>query len=231
MKHRLTILALAVSTAMVMACGEQPGNNTAAQNNAVGTDQQTTQTSQTSAGQASGQAGFGPAEQADAPAQSSAQDPAKTTAQKAVAELVATEGNKASGTVNFQQTPDGVTVTGRIEGLSPGEHGFHVHENGDCSSTDSKSAGGHFAPAGHKHGASDAAEHHAGDMGNITANEDGVAQVDAQFAFLKMGEGEASIIGKAVIVHGGSDDLESQPSGDAGPRVACGVIEAQRHGY
>lgn len=142
----------------------------------------------------------------------------------AIAVLIPTEGNDLQGTVTVIQTPEGVRVQANITGLTAGtEHGFHVHQYGDCSASDGTSAGGHFNPHGADHAGPDAASRHVGDLGNIPVNDAGEAtydRVDTQLAF----EGESSIIGRAVIVHGGIDDLSSQPSGAAGPRIACGVI-------
>ena len=135
----------------------------------------------------------------------------------AIAVLTPTEGNDLQGTVTFTQTPGGVRVQANLTGLTGTEHGFHVHQYGDCSASDGTSAGGHFNPHGADHAGPDAASRHVGDLGNSEATYD---RVDTQLAF----EGESSIIGRAVIVHGGTDDLSSQPSGAAGPRIACGVI-------
>ena len=143
---------------------------------------------------------------------------AQTTQPSAIAVLSPTEGNDLQGTVTFIQTPEGVRVQANLTGLSAGtEHGFHVHQYGDCSASDGTSAGGHFNPHGADHAGPFAASRHVGDLGNSEATYD---RVDTQLAF----EGESSIIGRAVIVHGGTDDLSSQPSGAAGPRIACGVI-------
>ena len=137
---------------------------------------------------------------------------------RAVAVLTPTKGNDLQGTVTFIQTPEGVRVQANLTGLTAGtEHGFHVHQYGDCSASDGTSAGGHFNPHGADHAGPDAASRHVGDLGNSEATYD---RVDTHLAV----EGESSIIGRAVIVHGGTDDLSSQPSGAAGPRIACGVI-------
>ena len=140
--------------------------------------------------------------------------------------LSPTSGNDVRGSITFLEKKDGVHVVGRITNLSPGLHGFHVHENGDCSAPDASSAGGHYNPTGAPHGAPEFQEQHIGDMGNIVADKTGEARVDMLVEHLKL-KGKNSIIGKAVIVHGGTDDLVSQPSGAAGPRVACGVIEKE----
>lgn len=139
---------------------------------------------------------------------------------RAVAVLHHTRGNKVRGVVMLTQTSAGVQLKGDIVGLTPGKHGFHIHEYGDLRSADGKSAGGHFNPDGHRHGSPRDAEHHAGDLGNITANSDGVAKVDVLAKGLKL----HFVVGRALVVHGGEDDLKSQPSGDAGSRVALGVI-------
>lgn len=141
----------------------------------------------------------------------------------AVAELEATEGNEASGTLSFTALDRGVRIKADIEGLSPGQHGFHIHAQGDCSAPDASSAGGHFNPTDAEHGAPDDETHHAGDLGNIEADATGRVMLDREFPFLTL-SGENGILGKAVVVHAGQDDLESQPAGDSGPRVACGVI-------
>lgn len=147
-------------------------------------------------------------------------------AQSAEAEILATEGHDTAGLIRFMQVGDGVRIQGTVSGLTPGEHGFHIHATGDCSAPDASSAGDHFNPDGTPHGAPDdpPAERHRGDFGNIVADEDGNAEIDLTDSNLRM-SGPDSIIGKAVIVHAGRDDLESQPSGNAGARVGCGVIQ------
>ncbi len=141
-----------------------------------------------------------------------------------VAVLHPTEGNEVNGEVRFTQTNDGVTVEGEINGLDPNStHGFHIHEFGDCSASDGTSAGGHYNPLDQPHGGPDDEERHVGDMGNINADDNGTAEIsytDPLMAF----SGETSILGRGVIVHAGEDDLESQPTGDAGDRLSCGVI-------
>lgn len=145
----------------------------------------------------------------------------------AIARLAPTKGSKVAGTVRFVREGGGIRVTANVSGLSPGEHGFHIHEKGDCSAPDASSAGGHFNPTNEPHGGRNAAQRHVGDFGNITAGPDGRANVE--FVDTKIAlSGRNSIIGRAVIVHAGRDDLQSQPSGDAGARLACGVIEAER---
>jgi len=137
-----------------------------------------------------------------------------------VAVLIPTQGNDARGVVYFRKEADAVKVVGRVDNLSPGKHGFHIHQYGDLTEVDGTSAGGHFSPEDHPHGGPSDEKHHAGDFGNITANEQGVAKIEMTVKDLDF----SSIIGRGVVVHGGEDDLTSQPSGDAGPRVAVGVI-------
>jgi Cu-Zn family superoxide dismutase len=147
---------------------------------------------------------------------------------KATVELEPTEGNKATGTVTFTSVDGGVQIVADLEGLEPGKHGFHIHENGDCSAPDAEMAGGHFNPEGSPHGAPDnpAAQRHVGDLGNVEADEEGKAHYERTDQLISM-EGENTIVGKAVIVHAQPDDLETQPTGGAGPRLACGVIQAR----
>ena len=142
---------------------------------------------------------------------------------KASAVLSPTANSKVTGTITFTKSADGVKVVGDINGLTPGKHGFHIHEFGDCSAPDATSAGSHFNPSKHQHGAPDATDRHDGDMGNIEADASGKAHVDYTDKVMKL-SGAESIIGHAVIVHEKADDLKTQPTGDAGGRLACGVI-------
>jgi Cu-Zn family superoxide dismutase len=141
---------------------------------------------------------------------------------KAIAVLHSASGSQVTGTVTFMKTGDTVQVVADITGLAPGKHGFHIHEFGDCSAADASSAGSHFNPGKKPHGAPDAAEHHAGDMGNLEADSTGKAHLELKSNMLKF-SGENSILGRAVIVHEKVDDW-SQPTGNAGARLACGVI-------
>ncbi|HYV85827.1 MAG TPA: superoxide dismutase family protein [Patescibacteria group bacterium] len=139
--------------------------------------------------------------------------------------LEPTQGSQVRGTITFTAAPGGVRVVADLSGLTPGAHGFHVHDKGDCSAPDATSAGGHFNPGGTPHGAPDAEKHHAGDLGNITAGDDGKAHLDQIFPFLSL-SGPDSIVGRGFIVHAGKDDMTTQPTGNAGARAACGVIKA-----
>ena len=114
-------------------------------------------------------------------------------------------------------------VVADLTGLTPGKHGFHIHEFGDCSSPDGKAAGGHFNPGKSPHAGHDATPRHVGDLGNIEADSSGKAHLELTDKMMTM-SGENSIIGRGLIVHEKADDLKTQPTGDAGGRVACGVI-------
>lgn len=142
---------------------------------------------------------------------------------KAVCILQPTEGNHVSGTVTFTKVDGGVEVVADVKGLAPGKHGFHVHEYGDISSADGKSTGGHFNPENVNHGGPDAAVRHVGDLGNIVVTADSTGHYLRLDKMVKL-NGPHSVIGRAIIVHSGEDDLTSQPTGAAGSRVAEGVI-------
>lgn len=141
----------------------------------------------------------------------------------AIAILLPTQGSNVTGVVKFTKVDGGVRVEAHVEGLTPGVHGFHVHEYGDLSAPDGTSAGGHFNPQGHDHGAPDGDKRHVGDLGNLEADEDGHAHYDRVDSELAL-SGAHSIIGRGIVVHEKADDLKSQPTGDAGGRVAVGVI-------
>jgi len=141
-----------------------------------------------------------------------------------VATLQPTRGNTAAGTVFFSQQGGDVVLRGRVTGLKPNqEHGFHVHEKGDCSSDDAMSAGGHLNPDAKRHGPQ-SGEHHAGDVPAIRADANGVATVNTRIAGTLLGSGAADIAGKALVVHAMPDDYTTQPTGNSGARIACGVI-------
>ena len=144
----------------------------------------------------------------------------------AVASLQPTRGNTASGTVRFVQNGDTVKVTGEVKGLKPNaEHGFHVHEKGDCSSGDGMSTGGHYNPAGAGHGRHGHGRHHVGDLPALVADAQGVAKVDFESTSISLLGNDHNIVGKGLIVHRDADDYNAQPAGNAGPRMACAVIE------
>lgn len=146
---------------------------------------------------------------------------------RAVAKLEPTEGHQATGNLEFVVDNGVVRVTGTIEGLTPdAEHGFHIHEKGDCSAPDAASAGGHYDPHGRPHGDPQGDKHHMGDMKNLEADSAGVARVDREIESARLGDGsEFDLVGKAVIVHLAPDDYSTQPAGASGARIACGVIQ------
>ncbi|GGK16263.1 superoxide dismutase family protein [Luteimonas terricola] len=143
-----------------------------------------------------------------------------------VAVLSATEGNSVTGEIAFAAVDGGVAITGQVNGLPPGsEHGFHVHETGDCSAPDGTSAGGHFNPAATAHGRIGSDEHHVGDTDNLMSDDTGVAVIDTRLQGATLADGAPTdVLGRAVIVHADPDDYTTQPTGNAGARLACGVI-------
>ena len=145
----------------------------------------------------------------------------------AVVKLNPASGSNAHGEVTFTQQEKGVQVVGNFTGLHMGEHAVHVHEKGDCSAPDATTAGGHFNPANKPHGAREAADRHAGDLGNFKVDPYGMGRVNFVDETLSL-SGPNSIIGKAVIVHEKADDFTTQPTGNAGARQACGVIEEKK---
>ncbi|MDX1438568.1 MAG: superoxide dismutase family protein [Rubricoccaceae bacterium] len=159
-----------------------------------------------------------------------ANHPDDETTVRAVARIEGLGGSGVSGNVTFAHRGGGLQVTYMLEGLEPGAHGFHVHENGSCADgedgTPGGAAGGHFNPDSSLHGANNQNPpgRHVGDFGNITAGESGSAfgSFSEHIATL---DGPNGIIGKAIVIHGGEDDFSTQPSGDAGVRVGCGIIE------
>lgn len=146
---------------------------------------------------------------------------------EAICVIKSTEGSLVKGVVIFRQTPEGVKIVTDLSGLTPGLHGFHVHEFGDCSAPDGSSAGGHFNPNDQPHGALMDEHRHAGDMGNIIADAAGNSHTDFLDKTMKL-NGENSIINKGLIIHKNSDDLKTQPTGNAGPREGCGTIVIAR---
>jgi Cu-Zn family superoxide dismutase len=142
----------------------------------------------------------------------------------AVAQMQPAAGRTVSGTVTFTENGDVVEIRAEINGAPAGNLGIHLHEVGDCSAADFTSAGGHFNPAGHPHGAPTSAERHAGDFGNITISEDGSGILQLTSSDLTVAEGPSSVVGRAVVLHEKTDDLATQPTGNAGGRIACGVV-------
>jgi len=149
---------------------------------------------------------------------------------QAVTVMHPTQGNSVQGVVTFTKVDNGIRIVADISGLTPGKHGFHIHQYGDCRAADGTSAGGHFNPHNVPHAGPNDTPRHVGDLGNLEADQNGNAhydRVDQVVAF----SGENDIIGRGVIIHAGEDDLTSQPTGAAGPRVACGVIGVANPDY
>lgn len=136
------------------------------------------------------------------------------------ADLAPASGSTVSGTVTVTAVDGGVRLAVTATGLKPGVHGFHVHEVGDCSAPDASSAKGHFNPGGKPHGS------HAGDLADLTADASGAATLSVVMTGLSLDEGPTGIIGRAFVIHADPDDHVSQPAGNSGKRVACGVIKA-----
>ena len=147
--------------------------------------------------------------------------------QRAQANLAPASASLVSGKLAITAIDGGVRIEGELGGLGRGGvHAIHVHERGDCSAADGSSAGGHYNPAASAHGRAGTPVHHLGDMDNLTANARGVARVDLQLMGVTLGSGASNdILGRALVVHAGPDDYSSQPAGNSGARVACGVIE------
>jgi len=167
------------------------------------------------------------------PSQNPTQDPVQqptggdqTPAEFAKTTLTAKSASQASGTVSFLKEADGIRVVAKVSGAAPGKHGFHIHEKGDCSAADATSAGGHYNPAQTAHAGPQDAVRHAGDLGNIEVAADGSGSLDVKIASAAGAMDWSQVVGKAVILHAAEDDLKSQPVGNAGARIACGVIDA-----
>ena len=136
-------------------------------------------------------------------------------------------GSQVTGTATFTEKDGKVEVVVNAKSLTPGKHGVHVHDKGDCSASDASSAGPHFAPGGGQHAGPTDANRHAGDLGNLEAGADGSAKLTITSDKLTVGDGERSVVGRALVIHGDPDDLATQPSGNSGGRVACGVIKTE----
>jgi Cu-Zn family superoxide dismutase len=138
----------------------------------------------------------------------------------AVSVLAPMKASGVGGTILLKQFKGYVQVTGEVTGLKPGKHGFHIHMFGDLRAQDGMSAGGHYNPHGHPHGGPESKERHEGDLGNIDADSKGVAKVNVKADHVELD----AIVGRSLVVHADADDLKSQPAGNAGPRIAVGVI-------
>jgi Cu-Zn family superoxide dismutase len=148
------------------------------------------------------------------------------TGQKASAALESKSSSQAKGEVNFVWQGHDVLINGKFTGLRPNsEQGFHVHEKGDCSSPDAMSAGPHFNPETKMHGIPDSGMNHAGDMPNIKSDANGNATYTAKLHGFSVNIGPTGIVGRSVVVHRDPDDYKTQPAGNSGPRIACGLIK------
>ncbi|AWH19875.1 superoxide dismutase family protein [Stenotrophomonas sp. S48] len=153
-----------------------------------------------------------------------------STAQQAEANLAPASASIVSGRLVLKPESGGVHLTGLIGGLQPMQQaGFHIHERGDCSAVDASSAGNHFNPGGSAHGRAGSGKHHLGDIDNLQADAQGRANIDVHLKGVTLGGGAATdIAGRALVVHANADDYRSQPAGNAGVRIACGVIRVTR---
>ena len=148
-----------------------------------------------------------------------------TSTEQAIATIGSASGSNVTGMAVFTQNGDYITLTIEIQNVSPGVHAVHIHESGDCSSGDGKSAGGHWNPTDVAHGKWGEGEFHLGDLGNITVGEDGRGGFELTTDLWEIGTGsDVDVVGKGIIVHADADDFTSQPSGNAGARIGCGVI-------
>jgi superoxide dismutase, Cu-Zn family len=145
----------------------------------------------------------------------------------AVGAIESRSGSTLIGEVSFTQNGDKVDVMIKVSGATPGEHAVHIHEKGDCSAPDAKSAGGHFNPNGVDHGNPTGDKHHPGDFGNLTIGADGSGTLNISAELLTIADGPLSVVGKALIVHEKPDDFTTQPTGNAGGRQGCAVIVAK----
>lgn len=151
----------------------------------------------------------------------------ETQGPRAVAKLEAGPGQKVWGSVSFVEMGDGVLVRADVRGLRPnGQYGFHVHEKGDCTAADFMSSGGHFNPAGKAHAHFKTPERHAGDMPSLQSDAEGNTNYSFETTLITVRPGPNSVVGKAVVIHANPDDYASQPAGNSGPRIACGLIRA-----
>jgi Cu-Zn family superoxide dismutase len=147
----------------------------------------------------------------------------KGSVMKAIAVVYGANNSQVHGVVTFEKTDNGVKIVADVTGLTPGKHGFHIHEFGDCSSGDYTSAGPHFMVPGESHGAPTEPNSHKGDLGNLEADANGHAHLELVDSSISL-SGSNSILGRSVIVHEKEDDLKTQPTGNSGTRIACGTI-------
>lgn len=156
-------------------------------------------------------------------AEEMAEEPVAEPQAMALMATASLAGPSASGEVTFHEEDGELHVVATVSGLEAGEHGIHVHENGICEG-DFTSAGGHFNPAGTDHACPPTNPRHAGDLGNILVGADGTGRLEVTVDNATLGAGADSIVGKAMILHAHTDDCKTQPTGDAGGRLACGIV-------
>lgn len=135
---------------------------------------------------------------------------------------------KVKGKLHLSKTKNGILIKGKIDGLSRNKQAIHIHEFGDCSAKDGSSAGGHYNPTKKKHGDPKNTEHHAGDLGNLVSQKDGSAEINSYYNNITLNGYFSPVIGRSIIIHGNEDDFKTQPSGNSGVRVACGIIGVKR---
>lgn len=140
------------------------------------------------------------------------------------AQLTPTKGSTSSGVMTFRQEGKEVLIQGSFSGLTPGAHGLHIHEGLDCGGPVARNAGGHFNPTGARHGGPGSPSHHLGDLPMLTAGQDGTARFQARMDGMTLDKGPKGIAERTVIVSARPDDITTQPDGNSGPAVACGVI-------
>ncbi len=146
-------------------------------------------------------------------------------AHDAIAVLVPTSGSTCAGVVRFSERDGAMLVVADVTGLSPNaRHAVHIHEFGDASAADGSGAGAHYNPEGHAHAGLDQEARHAGDLGNLMADAEGKCHVEISVKILTIAGLRNPILGRSVVIHAKEDDLVTQPSGNAGPRIAVGVI-------
>jgi len=146
----------------------------------------------------------------------------------ATATIEARSNSAVSGTATFEQVGNKVKVVVEVSGATPGQHGLHIHEKGDCSDPAAKSAGDHFNPGQMEHGSPDKPTHHAGDFGNLTVGDDGKGKLELETDQISVGNGTNAILNRAIVLHEKPDDTVTQPTGNSGARIGCGVITAKQ---
>ncbi|HYO08787.1 MAG TPA: superoxide dismutase family protein [Tepidisphaeraceae bacterium] len=211
--NRLTLLAApaALAAALVLGCQDSGGAGGAGHDAEHGAAHPTTAATRSAGG--TDQAGTKVAVANIRPSQAASTQPSWGT---------------PTGKITFTQTGGRVKITGDLTGLPPGRHGIHIHEKGDMSAPDLMSTGGHYNPDKHPHGGPTTSPVHAGDFGNLTADESGKASIDLTVTDITLGGEKNDVLGKPVIIHEKADDLKSQPSGNSGARIAGGLIEMQK---